>query len=334
MLQRTRRRAAAAYAAKSKGEDMTFERTRKPVVGYAVALVLIALPAGACTYVSGGSSGNFVPLTTVHESVELSGDVARLTAATSVGDITLIGEEAGSTASIQADVKIRRGRYKAEMDKGQFSDHVRVVTEGDRLTIADAHRDQPDHEDWSVTLQIRVPRGLATEVSTGVGDAKVQGFQANARVNAGVGDVQVEGPNMRDIHAESGVGDVLVNGAEAGEVSAESGVGDVTIRLKTAPGKVRAESGTGSVKVVLQAAPKADLSAGTGTGDVDLTLPKGAAGMYDLSTGVGSVDIEGFSGIELKRSYVGGHARGRVGEGGPRIEASSGTGSISLKSAS
>jgi len=310
---------------------MNLKRTKKLAVGYALAVALIALPFGACTHVGGGSSGNFVPLTTVHESVELSGDIARLTAATSVGDITLIGDEPGSTASIQAAVEIRRGRYKAEMDKGQFSDHVRVVTEGDRLTISDAHRDQPDHEDWSVTLQIRVPRGLATEVSTGVGDAKVQGFQADARVKTGVGDVQIEGPNMRDIDAATGVGHVLVDGAQAAEVSAESGVGDVTIRLKTAPGKVRAESGTGSVKVVMQAAPKADLLASTGTGDVDLTLPKGAAGMYDLSTGVGSVEIEGFSGIELKRSYVGGHARGTVGEGGPRIEASSGTGSFSLK---
>ncbi|MFH1419334.1 MAG: hypothetical protein ABII12_13755 [Planctomycetota bacterium] len=268
------------------------------------------LPMAGC---DAGARGSLVQFATVCGEQAISAEVDEVRVRTRVGDISIIGG-AQECVSVTADVRIRAGHASAVDDQGEFADHVNMVVRGRRLIIEDAHTGQPDHEDWGVSLVVRLPRRLATvDAFSGVGMLRVEGASGIAKLSTGVGGIVLRSPSTAGIVAESGVGGISVTvGDVLGSVKASSGTGDVSLQVTGTP-------------------PSKDVHLGTGTGSVDLSLPAGAAGRFRMATGTGSIRVSGHEGVSVKRSLVGGCAEGTVGKGGPTYDISTGTGSIVLR---
>lgn len=293
----------------------------------------IALLAG-CLQRGGGS---FTPFATVSQLRPLSGDVERLVVTTRVGDV-VISPSPGAEMRIEAEVRVRADRVR--MDRGdvekvgkEFKDHVRVSERDGVLTIEDAHRDEPDREDWSVTLRVAAPRAMAVSAATGVGNVDVQTAAGEVKAATGVGDARLSAGELASVSVSSGTGNVHVAaGRVGGDLEAASGVGNVTAKAAGVAGKTRVKTGTGNVDVAFTGVqPRGDVSARSGVGDVRVRLPANAAGKFSAETGVGNLSVGGLAGVIVSRSVMGASASGTVGEGGPHYSISSGTGNVTVR---
>ena len=115
-----------------------------------------------------------------------------------------------------------------------------------------------------------------------------------------------------------------------GVVDARSGDGSITI-----DGQIRglhARSGDGRVRV--QAAGPTttdDWSLATGDGSVVVEVPDGFSAELDATTGDGRVEVEDLAFERTSGESSRRIARGRLGNGGPRITIRSGDGSITVR---
>lgn len=293
----------------------------------------IALLAG-CHQRGGGS---FTPFATVSQLRPLSGDVEQLVVTARVGDV-VVSPSPGAEMRIEAEVRVRIDRVR--MDRGDlekagkaFKDHVRVSERDGVLTIEDAHRDEPDREDWSVTLRVAAPREMSVRAATGVGNVDVQTAAGEVKAQTGVGNARVTAGELAGVSVTSGTGNVNVAaGRVGGDLEALSGVGNVTAKVAGVEGKTRVKTGTGNVEVVFTGvAPRGDVSARCGVGNVQVRLPAGAAGKFSAETGVGNLSVGGLAGVTVSRSVMGASASGTVGDGEPHYSISTGTGNVAVR---
>jgi hypothetical protein len=170
--------------------------------------------------------------------------------------------------------------------------------------------------------------GLRTPSPARVWDEGVVGFtvllprgvRLHARSDNGA--VEVRGAGA-DVVASSGNGLVRVE-ASAAAVRAFTGNGSVSV--STAAGPVNVETGNGSIDVrMLRLPASGDMHFRTGNGSVDLHLPGDASGEVDARTG------HGFLTSDFPLTTRGGHARGTLGAGGPRLQLSTARGPITLR---
>lgn len=125
------------------------------------------------------------------------------------------------------------------------------------------------------------------------------------------------------LHARSDNGGVDVEGAAAAVVVS---TGNGPVRVSTAAGPVNVDTGNGSIDVRMLTLPASgDMHFRTGNGAVDLHLPGDASGEVDARTG------HGFLTSDFPLTTRGGHARGTLGAGGPRLQLSTARGPITLR---
>ena len=159
----------------------------------------------------------------------------------------------------------------------------------------------------SVSLTIRVPRGVHLAAHSGNGAVQVSGVTA-------------------EIEAVSGNGAVSVDGARA-RVEARSGNG--AVRVTTAQGPVNASTGNGEVWVRMEGLPTPQpMDFHSGNGTITVMLPDGFAGQLEASTGNG--DIESDFPITTQGRFSPSRLSGRIGSGGPTIRLRTGNGDIEL----
>lgn len=141
-----------------------------------------------------------------------------------------------------------------------------------------------------------------------------------------VHDVNVlvpDGVTVERVVAENG--DVHVSGVD-GVVKAESRNGDVTAR--NVRGVSRADTGNGNVDVTLEAV-QADSEYRTANGTVVVRVDADVAADLDLRTGNGRVSVQD---VAVDRSVdTRTRVTGRLGAGGPRIDAHTGNGDVVLR---
>ncbi len=281
---------------------------------------------GGC--VDGG--GSFVPFATVLDTRPMAPSTKALRLETRVGGIR-VTSASGSDLKIEAIVKANPRKVDIEKASKAFEAHVRVVEDGPVLKIEDAHKDAADRGGWQVELRVAVPRAVAVEAVTGVGDVDVSITAGDVRVKIGVGNAKLSAMAIDSLQLDTGVGDITADvKSVAGDASAKSGTGNVTLMLGGAGGSTKAESGTGSVGVTLSSTPKKDVKATSGVGNAKISLPADARGKFSGSTGVGSVRVRGFDGVTVKKTLVGGSISGTTGEG-PNYHVNSGTGDITIE---
>ncbi len=274
-------------------------------------MVPTALVGGCERWASAVAAGEMVPLVQVSGQADVPDNVIRLAVRNGIGDVKVLASDA-KDVGVEADVRIRESRAAGAV-AGGFADHVTISVAGDTITVANAHLDQPDKDDWAMDLTLRLPGRLAAQVETGVGDIAITGTRSDLRLDTGVGDVKVRAP-------------------AAGAVDVTSGVGDLDIELAEVTGAIAAETGPGDVGLaVTAAAPKADVRLESGVGSITLKIPPGSPGAFTCTAGVGTVTISGHEGLETTKSGTSARAEGRLGEGGPRYTLETGVGSIVIE---
>lgn len=139
-------------------------------------------------------------------------------------------------------------------------------------------------------------------------------------------DFTVEVPANVNLYARTVVGDVDATGIK-GDVDARSVTGDVEI---TADGAVSAESVSGSIRVRTGAKrPDHDLDFKTVSGNITLEVPSDFSADVRLRSQFGAVDSD-FD-VQAQKTRFGESARGKVGNGGSSVYASTLSGRITLR---
>ncbi len=135
--------------------------------GSLVLLGAIATLAGGCNRGnSPGSSpttGKKVLLGIVDEHFEPEGNLEELRIINSSGNVEIVSAT-GSSIEVEAEVKVAESRTD-EFEDGKallFDDHISVHQEAGQLVVEDAHRHDPDHNDWQLELTIRRSRACRT----------------------------------------------------------------------------------------------------------------------------------------------------------------------------
>jgi len=180
------------------------------------------------------------------------------------------------------------------------------------------------------------------DAESGSGDVNLQNIGGMARVHTGSGNVRAE--RIRgEASFETGSGDVQAFDV-AGAITGRTGSGNLKLR-QSAPGPMRAETGsgeidlsgtigslrasTGSGSIKADGDPKGPWHLSTGSGEVELHLPANASAELSAHSSSGSVNVS----RPLSAQGTVGHkeVHGRLGNGGPMIEVSTGSGDISIR---
>lgn len=228
------------------------------------------------------------------------------------GRLLRVAAENGEVRVVADDnldrVKVRSTVASNGLGNPLDSAPVETAMENDRYVIhARAERDG--------FLGGRVRHDVEVTVPTGVRVDRVETANGRVHVSGVAGDV----------HASSRNGDVTASSVD-GVVTLESSNGDVTATATR--GVAEARTGNGDVTVDLAALDR-DALISSGNGDVTVRVDPALAARVDLSTGNGRVsvvDVTVDADVEDRR-----HVRGRIGDGGHRIDASTGNGDVRLE---
>lgn len=278
---------------------------------YVVVAVLTLCVVG-CEKRGGLSRSSHVPFAEVAARHPVAIEVTRLHVASLAGGIEILGTDEDQVR-VEAKVQIRRKRANNESGTGEFADHVRLEVADGQLTIADAHMDQPDNDDWRVSLVVHAPARLGTTVALTAGRIRVADMQA-------------------DLDLDTKGGEIVVRVGQVGAVTAFVAGGSIDIQAKAIGGPVDASVDGGQVSLrVSESPPTADVRLCTTAGRVTLELPKGSPGTFQATSTVGSVSMPDWGGVEVTRTGLGASAQGTIGQGGPTYKLSTTTGEVVVR---
>ncbi len=250
---------------------------------------------------------------------------ATLTIANGDGPIS-VREAAGDLVVVRA-VKVARSRGSicdVAFDVRESEGAVEICTLYDQQTSC---RDRGSHNvRVRVEYTVSIPRSLRLRAMTGNGEITIERAGADVTAMTGNGSIHV-GETAGRVNVSTGNGDVQVDAAN-GPVSASTGTGRVSV--VTARGAVSANTGTGDIDVRMKGGPiDGDMRFISGSGSIHVTLPASFNGRIDATSGTGTLrsDFE----IKVQGRLNAQHVRGTIGEGGPLIRMSTGSGSIDLR---
>lgn len=179
----------------------------------------------------------------------------------------------------------------------------------------------------SVHVDLRVPRNLNMDVTTGDGDVSAQPVAGNIRITTGDGNINANGLHGQ-VYLHSGDGRIESSGMD-GALQVDTGDGHITIggrfdllQAKTGDGSIDATAGSGS-KV------GDGWTLHSGDGRITLRVPGDLNAELDAHTGDGSITVDVPITVtgSLNRSVV----RGKMNGGGGTLRISSGDGSIHIE---
>jgi hypothetical protein len=159
---------------------------------------------------------------------------------------------------------VRRLEGLSDSEASRWLERARVVVEqqGTAIVVRDIvpkelQQSTQGKSHPRLEVEIHLPRDLALEGSTGVGDADVAGQIGDLAMETGVGTLRLRRLNCS--------GDT---------VSAKTGVGDIVMGFQSLPQrKVKAEVGVGKVRLSLPSRVRASVDLNTGMGHVDSQFP-------------------------------------------------------------
>ncbi len=212
----------------------------------------------------------------------------------------------------------------------------------------------------SISYDVTVPPDARVRMRSGSGDQNLAGVRGPVDAGAGSGDIQI-GPAGGDVRASTGSGDIDLQRID-GSVFARTGSGVITamavkgdvdihtgsgrVSVTQAQGQTDVTTGSGDITVSeargalqLRAAsgdvavdgePVGSWTVGTASGNVTVHVPANAAFDLDVHSASGRIDSEHsitmLGDVSRRREL-----RGRVGNGGPRLDLSTSSGAISIR---
>lgn len=195
---------------------------------------------------------------------------------------------------------------------------------------------------WAgITIWVSAPGGSDVDVRTSDGDIEMADLTGNVSLRSSDGDVVV-GDVEGDVEVRTSDGDILagrISGASArlqtsdGDIRVESMYSDEAM-LQSSDGDVdvafagrslEARSGDGNLTVELLA--EADVRLRTGDGDIVVWAPEG----YSADVSLEGEDLDVEQEMRLRGRISEGRITGTLNEGGSVLEATTGDGSVSLR---
>jgi DUF4097 and DUF4098 domain-containing protein YvlB len=152
----------------------------------------------------------------------------------------------------------------------------------------------------------------------------VNDIQGPAQVKTGSGSITADGI-AGAFKGETGSGHLELRVTAPGDVYATTGSGH--LELNGVDGKLYAHSGSGHIEVT--GTPRSDWELHAGSGGVDIHVAQGVGYDVDAHAGSGSVNVSGPITMESSASDHR-EVRGKVRGGGPNVEVTTGSGSISI----
>jgi Putative adhesin len=179
----------------------------------------------------------------------------------------------------------------------------------------------------SVHVELRVPRELNLDVSTGDGSVTAQPVSGHIRISTGDGNIRADG-TKGDMYMHSGDGHIEASNLD-GTLKVDTGDGHVTVGgrfdsldLHTGDGNIDASAMSGS-KVA------SGWTLHSGDGHISLRVPSDLSADLDAHTGDGSITVD--MPITVAGSLNHSSVRGKMNGGGGQLKITSGDGSIHLE---
>jgi DUF4097 and DUF4098 domain-containing protein YvlB len=178
--------------------------------------------------------------------------------------------------------------------------------------------------------------------STGSGSLKIEDIGDELEADTGSGNIEIRSVKGR-LHAATGSGPIRATGI-AGAFVASTGSGDIRVE-QSGPGNGKVETGSGTVEIHglrggvrvttgsgsihVEGEPTGDWSLHTGSGGVMVRVPSEAA--FDVDAHTSSGRISSSHSITFQGTVGRGELRGKVGQGGVRLELRTGSGNIQIE---
>lgn len=239
-----------------------------------------------------------------HRDLQVSGNVD-LQVESGAGRITV---HSGDVQKVSIDAHIRaRGAspwgFSGEQKIRQLENNPPIEQHGNSIRIGRIE-DHNLRQHVRIDYDVIVPPQTQLKTATGAGNQRIQGIQLAVKARSGAGNITVE-QCTGDARLETGAGSIDVRDAE-GALDLATGAGSVDVR------------GT----------PKHDWRLRVGAGRIHLKVPRASSFDLDARSGFGAVSIA--SGLKVDGSISSRRVQGKVGNGGPTVDLSSGAGSINI----
>ena len=317
----------------------------------AAALLLVAMTAVA----RAAAEGSFERTLKVTGPVEL--DVS-----TPSGHIDVRTGDS-STVRIRGTIRASSGRWlssdaDAERNVRYLESNPPIEQSGNYVKIGHAE-DRELMRNVSISYELVVPAETRLRSNTGSGSQSIAGLRGPVKAGTGSGNLRIDdiGDQLEAhtgsgnieirsvkgrLHAQTGSGPIRATDIAGGFV-ATTGSGDVrleqsspgdgkvdtgsgTVEIHGLRGGLRVETGSGGINVAGE--PTGDWSLHTGSGGVIVRVPSEAAFDVDAHTSSGHIS----SSHSITAQTIGrGELRGKVGQGGVRLELRTGSGNIQIE---
>jgi DUF4097 and DUF4098 domain-containing protein YvlB len=159
-------------------------------------------------------------------------------------------------------------------------------------------------------------------VRTGTGAVHLNGIKGAAEAETGTGVVQATGV-AGDLKIHTGTGAISVEASSSSAIEARTGTG--TVKLRDVRGSLRIHTGTGQISV--EGEPKSTWELAAGNGEIGLRFPPAASFNLDARSQHGTVTVNRKT---IDGSTTKNRVQGKVGSGGPTVDAQTGSGHIQV----
>jgi len=246
---------------------------------------------------------------------------ANLHVTTDDGDVSITSADQKDISAHVTTTGYKIGPHDVTIEESQSGDSVTIQV-------------RMPHFNWSfwghsgsVHVDLRVPRSLDLDVSTGDGSVTAQPVAGQIRITTGDGNITADG-TKGDIYMHSGDGHIQAQNLD-GNLRVDTGDGHVTVSgrfdsldLKTGDGNIEASAINGS-KVAN------GWSLHSGDGHIDLRVPGDLSADLDAHTGDGSITLD--VPVTVAGSLSHSTVRGKMNGGGGTLRITSGDGSIHVE---
>lgn len=193
-----------------------------------------------------------------------------------------------------------------------------------RVQVTNVNGDLQVHT-HSAEVRAQGTRG-ELDVAVGSGAVQVRDAQGEVAVATGSGAVTLAGVRGDVVEVETGSGGVNATDVRTQQLSIDVGSGAVTASGISAR-QASVETGSGAVDLTLTGDAQ-NVTIETGSGGVTLSLPAGFGADLAVSTGSGGINVDvPVTRREARRGFF----RGRIGDGGGRVEIDTGSGGVRVR---
>lgn len=218
----------------------------------------------------------------------------------------------GSSNKVEIHGRIRAGEnwFRSTRDSEdvvrRLESNPPIEQSGQTIRIG-RFNDRDAERNVSISYELVVPEQSNVRSHTGSGSQTIDGITGQVEVGTGSGSVTIR-DIKGDLNASTGSGSIHATGIRGG---------------------LRMQTGSGGINVQGEQTSRWDLQ--TGSGGIDINLPPSAAFELSAHTGSGGVDV-GFPMTVQGRIDTNRHdVSGRVGAGGPVLNARTGSGRIRIQ---